>query len=611
MSLRVRALLVLGTSLLLMLAAVYALSSTLLLDSFRRLEDNEAAAHVERVRKALLDDLQALDASCRNFATWDAAYEYMRTEDAAFIASNIGFGGQSDLIARRLTLLAFVQDDGRLVWGEGFDLHAQAERPLPEDAAAILQARGPLYVERAGTRGVSGIVSLASGPMLVAVHPVHSSSGQGARRGFLVHGRRLDADELRRISERVGRPVTLLPAGDVPSSARALTPAGEGDPLDRVFVEQASEVTLHAYAPLVDANGLRSVAVRVDVARDVHRHGQSTMGTLFLSVLVVGLVSGIVTLVLIERIVLARVTTLSAEVDRIANAGGISGRVTSSGHDELGRLAGGINHMLAVIEQGERKRDAIEAHLRDAKTAAESASRAKSEFLANMSHELRTPLNAIIGYAELLQETGHEEAHAERLRDLQRIEGASKHLLGLIDEVLDFSKIEAGRMTMSPEVIDVCALVSNVVATARGLIEKNGNRLVVDCAGAGTMVADAVKTRQILLNLLSNAGKFTSNGDVHVAVIRHASPAPGYVVFAVRDTGIGIPHEHRARLFEAFAQGDGSTTRRFGGTGLGLAISQRFSVMMGGTIEVDSTPGAGSTFLVRLPVEPPTPAAAE
>jgi signal transduction histidine kinase len=223
-----------------------------------------------------------------------------------------------------------------------------------------------------------------------------------------------------------------------------------------------------------------------------------------------------------------------------------------------------------------------------------------------MSHELRTPLNAIIGYSELLQEEAHEAGQSACLTDLRRIEGASKHLLALISEVLDFSKIEAGRMGVSLEPFRVATLVDTVAETARPMVEAAGNQFTMACAaGIDTMVSDPVKLRQVLLNLLSNAGKFTANGRVWLDVAHGTPDAPGTITFEVGDTGIGIAPDVQARLFQPFSQGDASTTRRFGGTGLGLVISQRLCTLLGGTIALESQEGVGSRFIVRLPLESP------
>ena len=234
-----------------------------------------------------------------------------------------------------------------------------------------------------------------------------------------------------------------------------------------------------------------------------------------------------------------------------------------------------------------------------ARRAAEEASETKGRFLASTSHELRTPLNAIIGYTELLQEQVEEDGHAGYLSDLGKIHSASQHLLSVINDILDLSKIEAGKMELYLETFELHPLVDEVVTTVRPLVEKRGNRLALVAPDAlGTVHGDKTRLRQVLLNLLSNASKFTEAGVITLSVAR----ADATLTFLVEDTGIGMTPEQLGRLFEAFSQADVATASKYGGTGLGLTITRRFCQMMGGDVTAKSVPGVGSTFIVRLPV---------
>lgn len=254
---------------------------------------------------------------------------------------------------------------------------------------------------------------------------------------------------------------------------------------------------------------------------------------------------------------------------------------------------------LLRIEIAERKR--AEIALQEALHKAEAASRAKSTFLANMSHELRTPLNAIIGYSEILEEEALEAGFDGLIPDTQKIQTAGKHLLNLINDILDLSKIEAGRMELYLEDFHLGNLVEEVVATLYPLVEKNRNQLQVSSSpGLGVMYADLTKVRQILLNLLSNALKFTQEGTVVISATRELTDSTEWIYLRVADTGIGMSPQQQESLFEPFIQGDASTTRKYGGTGLGLAISRLFCQMMGGDITLESELGVGSTFTVKL-----------
>ncbi|MCS0495914.1 response regulator [Ancylobacter sp. MQZ15Z-1] len=254
----------------------------------------------------------------------------------------------------------------------------------------------------------------------------------------------------------------------------------------------------------------------------------------------------------------------------------------------------------------------MEQQLREAKEAAESASRVKSAFLANMSHELRTPLNAIIGYSEILAEDAADEGNTAMVADLDKIQGAGKHLLGLINDILDLSKIEAGRMDVYLEQVFLARMVEEVKTIVGPMMAKNENRFVIDCPkDIGTLRTDVTKLKQSLINLLSNAAKFTKQGEVALHLSRHESEDGGFIRFAVTDSGIGMTEEQLGRLFQAFTQADSSTTRNFGGTGLGLTITKHFAVMLGGNITVTSEPGKGSTFTIDLPVAREAEVAAE
>ncbi len=245
-----------------------------------------------------------------------------------------------------------------------------------------------------------------------------------------------------------------------------------------------------------------------------------------------------------------------------------------------------------------------ETAMQAARDEAEEANRAKSTFIANMSHELRTPLSAIIGYSEMLQEEIEDAGDPGSIADdMRKIEGNARHLLSLINDVLDLSKVESGKMEVYAETFDVADMVRDVTATVQGLVEKKGNTLALRLEGdLGAMHSDVTKIRQMLLNLLSNAAKFTQAGTITLSVER--GPGSGerdWLAFRISDAGIGMTEEQLAKLFQRFQQADASTTRKFGGTGLGLSITKAFSTMLGGDVEVESVPGQGSTFTVRLP----------
>ena len=286
------------------------------------------------------------------------------------------------------------------------------------------------------------------------------------------------------------------------------------------------------------------------------------------------------------------VKEIEARLNRIA-AGDFAQRVHVVNRDELGVLAANVNRMCEELGRLYQQ--------------LQSFSENKSQFIANVSHELRTPLNAIIGLTEMMV-TNAARFGTEKAQDpLKRVKNAGTHLLGLINQVLDLSKIEAGKLELNPASVDLTPLIDEVVGTARQLAEQNKNRLVVDAPdNLGALTVDPMRLRQILLNLLSNACKFTKQGEVKLRA-RKLVDGRGWIELAVADSGIGMTAEQLGKLFQEFTQADASTAQRFGGTGLGLAISRKLARIMGGDVTVTSEPGRGSVFTVRLPADADMP----
>jgi signal transduction histidine kinase len=332
---------------------------------------------------------------------------------------------------------------------------------------------------------------------------------------------------------------------------------------------------------------------------------------------------------LLERLISRPIIHLTEVATKVSLGGNYLVRAQHTSDDETGVLIDRFNVMMDYILERENElqnartgledrikertsdlrneiveRKAIERDLVSAKQLADQSNQAKSSFLASMSHELRTPLNAIIGYSEMLHEEASENGSTTMIADLNKVLLSARHLLTLISDILDFSKIEAGQMKLFPEVVLSSDILADVLATAGVLAHANRNQIVVaDSIWCGTMLVDALRFRQCLLNLIGNACKFTTDGVITIAVAQRCEEKQSWIDWSVSDSGVGIPAEEQQRLFQVFSQVDSSATRKQGGSGLGLAITQQLCHAMGGYIVVNSVVNRGSTFTLCLPDE--------
>jgi signal transduction histidine kinase len=583
-SLRAKTLLFVSVTLLALIMAFYNVASTILLNGYAELEAQQVQRNLYRLANVVEADLVALGATSRDYAYWSETYQFVAGENPSYIENNF----IDDTFTRlRLNLVVFLSSDGAVYYAKSFDLDSEQEgvpsAQLLEQIRAEQQHLTPAAIEQS----INGLLDLSEGTLLIASSAILTDQMGGPSRGLLVFGRWIGPSEVARLGQVTELQLSSRSPAEAPQAGTITIQQGS------LTINQLDDTTIEGDVTLNALNGAPAITLRADMPRAIYAQGQAGVQLLLLSVVGAGTIFGGLTLWLIERLVLSRITNLSELIQRVSASGDLSVRLPTMGNDELARLGQVTNEMFGALGR-------TQAELASAKAAAERASQAKSLFLSNMSHELRTPLNAIIGYSDMLIEEHDDLAPGEAHADLAKINTAGRHLLGLIDDVLDISQIEAGRMELVIQPFDLSALLVELIDAVRPLAERNRNQLSLDTPDAvGQMISDPVRLRQILFNLLSNACKFTERGAILLRVTR----VDKCVQFAVVDTGIGLDQAQIAGLFQPFVQVDGSTTRKYGGTGLGLAITRRLCELLGGDVQVVSAPGSGATFTVRLPAQ--------
>jgi signal transduction histidine kinase len=622
MTLRLKTLLIILVTLIVLLGLLFAASQLILLRSFEELEQERAQENTQRVLNAFLDRQLDLTRNASSWSIWDSAYSYAESPDEQFETDLRG-----EAIASNNRTLFLVGDTK----GEAIDAFGQNSATgelteAPEASLALLKAPSVIqlaaYTPDAPVVGlvenITGVVKIDGRPTLIGITPILPTAdgdevGQNSR-GVIVFGRLADEAFIQQFSEDLKLSVTLTPYADMQLEDDVRVALLSDDTGESLTVKALDSDTIAGYILIRDINNDPILVMSVDLPRSIYQEGQQAVQFFLFALLGIGLLFLVTSLLLLEWMVLSRVSTLAEDVSGVG--GNVATRIKVQGADELSSLGQDINKMLDSIEGAqksliEKDRRLSEQNLELAKAnqdlniarqKAEESARLKSEFLASMSHELRTPLNAIIGYSQLMMRGAGGELVEKHRRNVERIFTNGEHLLRLINDVLDLAKIEAGRMELSPTVVNVRNFADEAHRQTQGLAEQKRLRFEFEVENGlpALLVYDRDRLKQVVLNLVSNAIKFTETGSVRV---EYKKSSMTEWAISVTDTGIGIPAHAQEYIFDEFRQVDGSTTRKHGGTGLGLAIVRNLVATMGGQISLKSQVGQGSTFTVVMPLK--------
>jgi len=583
MSLRRRTLLLAAVTVLMLVAGLSVALQRFVLRAFDEAEIRQSEAAVASVERALSMTAEDLDLRMADWADWDDAADYAQSGAEEFEQSNLIL---TSMRSAEWHLFALWTADRGLRAIRYADAGFTALAALPPRWAQELTESAPLLRE-ARARGPSthGFVVVDGEVWLVASRPVRRSDlSPAALPARMVVGRRLGPRWIERI-QRLTRLSLRVDAHVGVGSGRRVAPR-DGE-------------TLVGVTHVRDISGVPSVRATVTLPRAMHAQSERLVRVLLYALGALSLLSAAISSADVHRAVVLPLGRLAETARRLGRGEAVRARTGAS--EEIDTLARAFNAMADDLDVRAAAEREAAAALRSARDTAEAALAARSAFLATMSHEIRTPMNGVLGMATLLEDSALD---AEQREWVQTLRGAGEALLTILNDVLDLSKIEAGRLAVEVIPFDLAALCRDVVRLFSASAQQRGISIRADTEGLGTpgALGDPTRVRQVLVNLVGNAVKFTHAGSVCITARRGDDDR---VQISVRDSGIGMSPEALGRLFEPFAQADSSFARRYGGTGLGLAISARITELMGGALTARSVEGEGSEFTLELPLPRP------
>jgi signal transduction histidine kinase len=597
-ALRTKTLVLLVLTAIGLLAALYIPLRLIVLGSFLDLEARTTRTEVERARDALRTAITKVNDSTAGYATWDDTYAFVQDHNPQYVEDNLA---DPAFPAEDINLAMIVDDTGQVVGAKAYDLAQQRGIPVPPFFLQPNVTSSGLFKHTALDSSVTGLILLPDGPMLVASRPILTSDGDGPIHGALLMGRFLDDSLVQRLAEATHLKLTVHRLDDpqLPPTARALPSDGA------VITEPLSEQSIAGMTLLPDIDGKPGLILRVETPRSIYAQGVATVNYFSIALIVVALASLAVSLVGLERVVLARIARLDTRAQAIGESGDLALRMEEIGNDELARLSQSINSMLGALEHAQITR--IQAEEARAKTQ-EELLRAREEFSQMLVHDLKTPLTTISGYLGLLSKTNLDDDQQELVEGVNR--GAS-NTLALVTQLLDIARLTEGRLELRREEVEIEPLLRGCARELQAWADMEEKPISVEVAAAfPPLMVDVGLLRRMLVNLISNAIKHTPPG---TAIMLGADTNGTLARIFVHDTGPGIPVPVQRRLFERFAS-TGDTSRVQANTGLGLTFCKLAAEAQGGSVGVESAPGQGTTFTIALPIQlldPPVPTSDE